>query len=862
MIRQRADGSVWQKPATENEDWKQLQDGNGPGPGPAAAGADEPIPLDGEPATDQWAGVAKQHNLDGHVPEATIHPSWVATDLAGDTDAKAVLSWQDSAGQDRRSYTTTFHYRRAALEQPMVAASHATILAAHEALGAELKGPRAPAAALAIAHLQTGHDLADLAASDVYHNRGQDGLDVAQSKGVKITQSHTADASHPDKVHLAVRHKRGHVVLAPIHHTDLAEHHAQGMGHSTPEEAQDLLAEHGVLAEHAPAVRSHAIHHLAADQLSKLPPADMASNFREGVDQVLGNVRAVSDYIADVYGHPPSPPGMSYVPPMLVASYMEEAGAAKHWPKAFAALHTDAPEPSGVVPVAESKRKRKTYDNEAAARKAAKVRAADEATWASVVADCTMDGSTDWTTVVRVHNSMKYGRAKEAPCNSTNEATSSSTEPSATASSPLPSPSSSTPTTSEPKLETASPSPLPSATPPAREAPRVGRVRPREGAPWVEVQPEDLKDLGLQLFVAASSRGAEWRVKDRTIEVARADGDRAVLASGKAVRWTKLYRAVMQSHAASPVPGGTNIDKFMHKGAQPDLKAEAVKNKARQLFIKCMDFARKGKIKQSDMIPVMDCIVEGKFADAIFAMRAIPRVQVAQSEGPPGAPSSDTSGSSTGKASAGKRRKYSVGEVSTWADGTRHVKTKEGEWRDEPGSGKKSAGGKKKDKGDSVTLKGARARLKKLREMRRRTSSKESKLLIDKQIAQVKKRIEQLSPRSAGASGPDRGSATQNAGSRTGVKHSLYRELNALAARAQDATTPLSETFQQLDRLVVRVAQSATETLDAYCATRPGYVNGVAFLASDACPAKLRAAASSFIKTNGVAALAVILGGG
>lgn len=348
MIRRRSDGGVWQKSAADDQEWIQLEAGSGPGGqsgGPVAGGAggDEGDVIAGPPGA-AWSKLAQDLQLDGHVPEDVVHPVHVTHDLDGDTDSKPVLSWVDSAGAPRNSYTTRFHYNRAALAHPRVGAARPAILAAYAGVESELAGSRAPAAALALAHLVSGHSLDALATSDVYHNR-------EQAEELPVARSHTADATHPDKVHYAVKHRRGHTILAPVHHAGLAEHHAAGKGHASADEARALLAEHGLGPEHAPHVRAHAFYHHAADALSKLPVPTLNHG---GLAQIHANIEAVSGYLAEQYGHHPAPPGMSYVPPALVAAYVEEAGGARLWPRAFAALQGPAPEPTGMLPVRES----------------------------------------------------------------------------------------------------------------------------------------------------------------------------------------------------------------------------------------------------------------------------------------------------------------------------------------------------------------------------------------------------------------------------------------------------------------------------------------------------------------------------
>lgn len=1041
MVRTRADGSVWQKPAAEGAEWVQLQDGKGPGPGPGGA-ADEV--LEAGPPGAAWSQVAKDNQLDGHVPEEVIHPLHVDHDLDGDTDTKPVLSWVDSVGAPRHSYTQRFHYNRAALAHPAIAAARPLILAAHAGLEAELTGPHAAAAALGLAHLRTGHDLEDLALADVYHNREQD-LDVAMSeKRLAVFRSHTADATHPDKVHYAVRHRRGHTILAPTHHAGLADHHAAGGGHSTPDDARALLESHGVTPGVSRHVRSHALYHQAADLLSKMPP--VALN-RQGLVQLHANVTAVSDHIAEQYGHHPAPEGMVYVPPALVAAYVEESGGARLWPKAFAALQGPAPEPKGLIPVQESagavmdpglepppepnrkehpfvgvlrfqgltidvenargsyregkgwrsfmhahygelrevegvdghvlgadgdrldvyvgpdlqadlvvvvqqvkpdtgaydedkvmlgfgsvaeavstyrlqydqpgffggcmsmsmsafkdtlkekrprgkslafylepppmsvddstlqptgrleppertygvKRSKKVPTTEAEAKVLARYKDTDAPTWDAVVQEHTVDGAVAWGDVVRIFRSHKYGRKK---WNSTNEATASSPGASATSSDSPTDPPTSTPTTAVRRSRTPTPSPPPSSASCELPSGVVARLRPRAGGPSVDVVREDLPELvgDFNVFRSLVGQGSVLLTPAGPVEVTSTQDD-AARVLGRLVPIDWLRRKVARSYGLNPA--GTTVEHVM-KSIAPDhketVKAERTKERARTLYMKCMRGHRKGNVPSDRMIAITDKLVHRDYDGVIdMALGTLAEFNVRQSAGgkPPGAPGG--AGESPKPTASGKRRVYQPGEVSTYSDGSRHIKGQDGKWRDEPGQGKGGERGKNqvKDK-PSTTLEGARSRLKKLREQRKRAGSPDVKAMLDKQIHAVKERIKHLT---AGTTKSPGGSPQQTAGGRTDVKRSFASQMEAIAARVTDRTVPLDQVFQDLDNFVVRVARSATQSFDTYCATAPGYERGVAYLGSDSCPVNLRQAAAAFMRTHGHAAFARALAG-
>lgn len=865
MIRKRADGGVWQKKNTPEGDWKQLSAGHGPsgqgGMEPQVAGEQAE---QGEPGDAQWADTIVRHELDGHAPEATIHPVNVDVDLEGDTDAKPVMSWTDSAGAPRHAYSRAFHHRRAALLQPQLASARPVLVAAHAALQAELGGDRAAAAALGLAHLVTGHDLEDLATADVYHNRGgEQDLEVARSAG-RVQRSHTADATHPDKLHYAIRHRRGHVILAPHHDAALAEHHAAGGGHGTAEEARALLAEHGVAEEHAHVMRAHALLHHAADQLSKLPAVDLSNNAGAGIQQVVSNVQAVSDYLAEQYGHPPAPVGSSYVAPALVAAYVEESGGARLWPKTFAGLHGPPQGKAGLSPVARSvalapltverETMKKTPTTELEAKTLARFTDADEAMWASAVTR----GAGDWGKTVKVFRSMKYSRKKkDTAWSSTSEGIASATAPSPTNSSLPESPSPSTPPTEEPRSTTPTPSPKPSSSPLADGV--VAQLRRPGDGRSVDVSRDDLPRALAAANFALLAPDSRWKVGEQEITIGQVRGDRCELTYGGHRVLAKVEDVRLRLARSYGVAVDANIDAVIAPVAPRPERTSPLKLRARSLYMQVMRAKRAGRVDDRELIAATDHVMRSRYEQAIPALEQILlKAKVQRSAGePPGAP--DTSGKAQSAASEdGKgtsRKKKAVGEESTWSDGSRHVKVGPGKWKEVGKGGVRKPESGKVGQGKSTSLEGAQARLKKLREQRRRTLSPEVKKQIDAQIKSVKDRIKKLT---AGHTKQYHGSAPQNAGSRTarsavfGHEDLVQRELLELAKRSAD--TPLSETYRQLEGVLHRVSRSAVGSFENYAATKPG-AEGLAYLASSACPGSLYNSALAYAQLHGYGGL-------
>jgi hypothetical protein len=350
-INQRADGAVWAKDASM--DWKQIRDGKSskgsststPAAGTAQPGAEHP-----------WAAHQKRYGLDGHLPDQTVHPLHVQTDTEGDIDSKPVMTWTDPTGRPRRTYTMAFHRHRALAARAEVQGhTPATFRTAHTHLKTRMLTADSPrerdAAAVALLHVTGGHRIKDLlgvhamhVATTLPHTGGEAPDSGKLEEEVNIQKSATSDPTHEHRSHFILQHPHGHLFPTSHHDEGVAAHlqtrvnersGAPGLFDCGPEHVQKELEGAGLGGASERAVRHHAAMHMAADKLSKLPKVSLDPDYDTGMAALQANLQAVSDEIAEHFGHDPAPQGMSYVPPHIAAAYAEESGAAKHWPHAF-----------------------------------------------------------------------------------------------------------------------------------------------------------------------------------------------------------------------------------------------------------------------------------------------------------------------------------------------------------------------------------------------------------------------------------------------------------------------------------------------------------------------------------------------
>lgn len=163
-VRQRADGSVWEKPTSTSKEWTQLKDGlnakTSRVPGQGGVAEFDSTLEEG----DAWSKAQAQFDLDGHKPTRETHPQHVDIDAEGDIDKKPVLTWKDDKGKDRRSYTKRFHWNRYADTHSKLRGAHALIQKAEEHLlnCCEPGHPDLDAAMAAFVHMRTGHPVEHL----------------------------------------------------------------------------------------------------------------------------------------------------------------------------------------------------------------------------------------------------------------------------------------------------------------------------------------------------------------------------------------------------------------------------------------------------------------------------------------------------------------------------------------------------------------------------------------------------------------------------------------------------------------------------------------------------------------------------
>ncbi len=413
----RADGSTWAKKADGEggSPWRQLADGVKHSRAPA--GATNPGgPLDpGEPQSHPWHHLARRHDLDGHLPSAETHPVNVDIDFEGNTDSKPVLSWMDATGQERNSYTKRFHTERARAHHAISKTLGSKIEKAHSALLAADDDVSHAAAVV----LKTGHHPKQIAS-----------LDAA---------NHFIEGEHSV---FAIQHPRGHVSKMRLHSPETTKRLTdkfegpvfQG---ATEETIRAKLAEHG-LGDHDHAViRHHAATRIATDFLSKTEPVRFdGGDFHMTMDQIEANLHEASEHIREHFGHAaPVPDGMSFVPPHVVAAYVEEAGGSKHFGEnAF----KKAGQTKAKETVEEHAERRETKVKKGADVKTPE----DEAVWARAKKQVEQEhgeAKNKWALVNFLYKKMKGGKPKKVKksCSSTTEAETSSTTPMPTTSEPL-----------------------------------------------------------------------------------------------------------------------------------------------------------------------------------------------------------------------------------------------------------------------------------------------------------------------------------------------------------------------------------------------------------------------------------------
>lgn len=416
----RGDGAVWQKkaPGEGGSAWKQLADGTKHARGPRGA-ADPGGPM--APTEDRehpWHHMARRHDLDGHLPSPATHPVNVDIDFEGNTDSKPVLSWMDETGQERNSYTKRFHTERARAHHaisktlgPKIEKAHSALLAADDDVS--------HAAAMV---LKTGH-----------HPKQVASLDAA---------NHFIEGEHSV---FAIQHPRGHVGKMRLHAPETTKRltdkfEGPVFKGATEEAIKAKLAEHG-LGDHDHAViRHHAATRIATDFLSKTEPVQFGTgDFHMTMDQIEANLHECSEHIREHFGHTtPAPEGMSFVPPHVVAAYVEEAGGAKHFGEnAFKKAKQPKIEKPAETPEAKAERR------EAKVKKGADVRTPeDEATWERAKKQVEQEHGevkNKWALVNFLYKKMKGGKSKKVKksCSSTTEAETSSTTLTPTTSEPL-----------------------------------------------------------------------------------------------------------------------------------------------------------------------------------------------------------------------------------------------------------------------------------------------------------------------------------------------------------------------------------------------------------------------------------------
>jgi starvation-inducible DNA-binding protein len=152
----------------------------------------------------------------------------------------------------------------------------------------------------------------------------------------------TTDRAHPDRAHFLLKHARGHAYASSVSDPDIANHvhkrlveGGDKVFNATESGVTAALSAAGVNASDPSVMRHHAVTMMAADYLSKTPKVDLNTH---GLEAAHANLQACSEHIATHFGHDPLKPGMSYVPPAVAVSYLEESGADRMFPKTYAKL--------------------------------------------------------------------------------------------------------------------------------------------------------------------------------------------------------------------------------------------------------------------------------------------------------------------------------------------------------------------------------------------------------------------------------------------------------------------------------------------------------------------------------------------
>lgn len=341
-IRQRADGSVWNKPTPTARNWTQIKDGAGTasaGPGGVKAAAPQ-APIE-EEVPQPWGEVKAKYDLDGFLPPEEVHPQHVTMDTEGNIDAKPVMIWKDAYGADRRTYTVPFHWNRYGVAHNIEKSNWDSFQDAHQTIHSLAEGgDHAAMAALVV--IATGRSVDDVCA--LHHERVETTADSVEKGG------DPSDRAHPDRVHVTFTHPRGHAYTASISNPILAKHAAGRKSEpaetgrvfdTSAKKVKRLLAKAGVDADSAE-LRHHVATHMAVDMLSKTPAVNIDEH---GIEAVHNNIHEVSAKIAAHFGHDPAPIGMSYVPPGVQLAYLEECGGAVKFPRSYAKLKGE-PDPT------------------------------------------------------------------------------------------------------------------------------------------------------------------------------------------------------------------------------------------------------------------------------------------------------------------------------------------------------------------------------------------------------------------------------------------------------------------------------------------------------------------------------------
>ena len=306
----RRDGGRWRK--VEAGKWQQIRDGkiekipdmDQGGPSQNTSQATESHPAN-------WM---KSFGLDGNTPPPDIHPATVKVDSYGDIDAKPVLKWTDLTGRQQRSYTVAFHNRRYRSLREKVAGYHPAIAKAWSGL----KQPKTDAEAVTRLALMSG-------------------MPPATLMSIKTATVSLKDES----LHFVIQHADGHTFPMSTQDPSVVAYwkSKQGGGgevafDASPKEVTKTWRKLGL--PDATVVRAHAVSMMAADAISKLPKPDFSKSKTDGVTQTMAVLAEADKLIAANLGNPPPAPGMTYVPPAIVAAMVEAAGGQKWWPGAFA----------------------------------------------------------------------------------------------------------------------------------------------------------------------------------------------------------------------------------------------------------------------------------------------------------------------------------------------------------------------------------------------------------------------------------------------------------------------------------------------------------------------------------------------